>query len=255
MRKYLFVIVAVVVVITAALYFYGRSEERQKAPGLEHATTTPGSAGGAVAPGGISGEVVETMDAGGYTYVRVKSGRDEVWAAGPETPVSVGDAVAMPAGMKMENFKSESLDRSFDAVYFVSEIRVGAEASAGGTRQMPPNHPPMQSVPEGMDLSGIEVPDGGTSIANLYSGRDDLEGKQVRVRGKVVKFTPSVMGKNWIHLRDGTGEEGTNDVTVTTDATVAVGDVVTAQGTVVLDKDFGYGYKYVVLVEDAKITP
>jgi hypothetical protein len=255
MRKYLFVIIAVVVVITAALYFYGRSEEKDNAPGLEHAATTPGSAGGAAAPGGISGEVMETMDAGGYTYVRVKSGRDEVWAAGPETPVSVGDVVAMPEGMKMENFKSETLDRSFDAVYFVSEIRVGPEASAGGNRKMPPNHPPMQSVPEGMDFSGIEVPDGGVSIADLYSGKTELEGKQVRVRGKVVKFTPGVMGKNWIHLRDGTGDEGTDDVAVTTDATVAVGDVVTAQGTVVLDKDFGFGYKYIVLVENAKVTP
>jgi len=112
----------------------------------------------------------------------------------------------------------------------------------------------MQSVPEGMDLSGIEVPDGGTSVAALYTDKKGLEGKKVLIRGKVVKFTPGVMGKNWIHLRDGTGEEGTNDITVTTDATVAVGVLVTAQGTVVLDKDFGFGYKYAVLIENAKVT-
>jgi len=105
-----------------------------------------------------------------------------------------------------------------------------------------------------MDLSGIEVPDGGTSVAALYTDKKGLEGKKVLIRGKVVKFTPGVMGKNWIHLRDGTGEEGTNDITVTTDATVAVGVLVTAQGTVVLDKDFGFGYKYAVLIENAKVT-
>jgi hypothetical protein len=245
----------VVVVIAAALYFYGRSSKQPQNVAAVHNTPMAGSAGGGAVPGGITGEVMETMNAGGYTYVRVKSGREEVWAAGPETPVTVGNVVAMSSGMRMENFKSESLNRSFDAVYFVPEIHVGSTGAVPGSQKMPANHPPRQSVAPEMDLSGIEVPDGGTNIAGLYADKSGLEGKKVLVRGKVVKFTPGVMGKNWIHLRDGTGEEGSNDLTVTTDATVAVGDLVTAQGTVVLDKDFGYGYKYVVLIEDAEVTP
>jgi hypothetical protein len=236
------------------LYFYSRSQKRPQETAAGYQTPTPGTAGATAEPGSIAGEVLETMAAGGYTYVRVKSGQAEVWAAGPETPVKVGDVVAMPAGMRMEGFRSETLDRNFDAVYFVSEIRVGSAGATPGSAGMPSNHPGVQSDPEGIDLSGIEVPDGGTSIAALYSDKKGLEGKKVLIRGKVVKFTPGVMGKNWIHLRDGTGEEGANDITVTTDATVAVGALVTAQGTVILDKDFGFGYKYVVLVEDAKVT-
>jgi len=254
MKKYVAVIIAVVIVIAGALYFYSRSEKRPQETAAGYQTPPPAAAGGAVQPGDIAGEVLETMSAGGYTYVRVNSGQGEVWAAGPETPVKVGDVVAMPAGMRMEGFRSETLDRNFDAVYFVSEIRVGSAGATPGSAGMPSNHPPVQTIPEGIDLSGIETPDGGTSIAALYSGKEGLEGKKVLVRGKVVKFTPGVMGKNWIHLRDGTGEEGSNDITVTTDATVAVGALVTAQGTVILDKDFGFGYKYVVLVEDAKVT-
>ena len=74
------------------------------------------------------------------------------------------------------------------------------------------------------------------------------------MRGKVVKFTPEIMGKNWIHLQDGTGAAGTSDLTVTTSASAKTGDTVTVKGILVVDKDFGYGYAYDVIIEDAEVT-
>ena len=260
MKRYVVVIIAVVVVLAAALYYYGRSEKQKQVPAAGHTIPSAGPTGGVAAePGVLAGEVLETVNSGGYTYVQVKTREGNVWAAGPETRVAVGDAVSMPAGMKMENFKSETLNRDFDAVYFVSEIRVGAAGTPAATATVPEGHPPVGSrgaseLPPGIDLSGIDVPEGGKNIAALYAERAALKGKEVIVRGRVVKFTPSVMGKNWLHLRDGTGEEGANDLTVTADATVQVGDLVTARGTVVLDKDFGFGYSYVILVENAEVT-
>ena len=76
----------------------------------------------------------------------------------------------------------------------------------------------------------------------------------MKVRGKVVKFTPEIMGKNWIHLQDGTGAAGTNDLTVTTSAMAKKGDTVVISGALVIDKDFGYGYAYDVIIEDADVT-
>lgn len=131
------------------------------------------------------------------------------------------------------------------------------QRSAGGTMQLPEGHPPLtSSAADGdkMDFSGIEVPDGGTSIASLYADKTDFSGKEILVRGKVVKFNPGVMGKNWIHLRDGTGVEGTNDLTVTTNSVVDVGDVVLVKGALSVDKDFGFGYEYAVILEDADVT-
>lgn len=142
-------------------------------------------------------------------------------------------------------------------LYGRSSNRQQAPAAVSQDRPatMPEGHPPVGAgVGQDIDLSGIEVPEGGASIAAVYEAKDDFEGREVLVRGKVVKFTPGVMGKNWLHIRDGTGDEGTNDLTVTTDATVEIGDVVTVRGTVALDKDFGFGYKYVVLVQDADVT-
>ena len=79
-------------------------------------------------------------------------------------------------------------------------------------------------------------------------------GKKVRIRGQVVKFNANIMGRNWLHLQDGTGAAGTNDLTITSAATVNVGDTILAKGVVTTNKDFGFGYKYDVIIEKADVT-
>ncbi len=94
------------------------------------------------------------------------------------------------------------------------------------------------------------------SVADLYKERAELSGKQVTLHGKVAKVNNQIMDRNWVHLRDGTGNaaDGSNDITVTTTDTADLGDLVTVVGTLILDMDFGSGYKYPLLVEKATIT-
>lgn len=94
---------------------------------------------------------------------------------------------------------------------------------------------------------------GGYTVEELFAKKDKLSGKKVTVRGKVAKFSPGIMGKNWIHLQDGSGKQGTNDMTVTTNQTAAVGDIVLITGNLVTNKDFGAGYKYEVIIEEATV--
>jgi len=100
----------------------------------------------------------------------------------------------------------------------------------------------------------IEKADSGT-IGEIFANKEALEGKDISVRGKVMKFSPMIMGRNWVHLQDGTGEaaSGTNDLTITTSDTVKMGDIVLVTGTVVINKDLGAGYTYDVIVEDATL--
>lgn len=206
---------------------------------------------------GKLGTVLETINAAGYTYVQVDTGKEKFWAAAPRLAVNVGDDVVVPEGMPMPDYHSKTLDRTFDMVYFVPSIVVaGAEKPDGG---MPADSLPMhrgRTVVEttDVDLSGILPAEEGQTIADLFARRADLAGKKVKVRGKVVKFSPEIMGKNWIHLQDGTGAVGTNDLTVTSSARVEKGDMVIISGTLVVDKDFGYGYFYDVIIEDAEVT-
>jgi len=209
------------------------------------------------------GKVLETMNSGGYTYVQVDTGSEKIWVATPEFSVKVGDPVVIPAGMPMYNFHSTTLNRTFEVVYFVSAISVdgvdtGLKAGTMGQTlpQMPPGHPPTVANKTAVDLSGIVKAQGGLTVSEVLTGKNDLAGKQVMLRGKVVKFMAEIMGKNWIHVQDGTGSQGTNDLTVTVapEIVAKVGDTVLVKGIVTTEKDFGYGYKYDVILEDAQVT-
>jgi hypothetical protein len=255
MRKFAISIIIGVTVLLGVLLFVQERSKKQGEPSTAM-QTSPGHEGHDHATGEtmVAGKVIETMNSGGYTYVEVNANGEKVWAAGPETPIKVGDTVAFTPGMEMANFRSETLDRTFEVIHFVSELRTGGGAS---TSQLPEGHPqPTSSAFDArdVDFSGLEIPKGGKSIADLYAGKAGLGGKKVAIRGKVVKFTAGVMDKNWIHLQDGTGAEGTNDLTVTTDAVVNVGDVVLVQGKLAVDKDFGFGYTYDIIVENATVT-
>jgi len=229
---------------------------------------TPAVAEAPAAAHGVSGTVVETMDAAGYTYVYVDNGKEKVWAAAPAFAVKVGDEVMVPEGMAMHNYHSQSMNRDFDVVYFVEAVlnasnpTDGASAMGGapasGNMQMPKGHPAVSGseAPQGVDLSNIEKAANGLTIIEIYTGKADLSGKTVTLRGKVVKYSPQIMGVNWIHLQDGSGDQkaGTHDLTVTSQAEVNVGDTVIVSGPLTLDKDFGYGYKYDLIMENADVT-
>jgi uncharacterized lipoprotein NlpE involved in copper resistance len=124
-----------------------------------------------------------------------------------------------------------------------------------GAAAMPADHPPARPTGE-VDLTGIVKAEGGKTVAEVFAETGALAGQKVAVRGKVVKTNAGIMNKDWLHVRDGSGQEGTNDLTVTTNSQPLpnVGDTVLIKGTVVLDKDFGMGYQYPVLIEDAEVT-
>ncbi len=222
------------------------------------ANQIPGSTPASESFSGSSGKVIETMDAGGYTYVQVDTGTEKIWAAAPQFAVKVGDDVVVPEGMPMANFASKTLNRTFEVVYFVPSVLVGGGESLPGG--LPQGHPPMEGNSKvvvdstKVDFSGITVAAGGQSVADIYAKKAELAGKPVKVRGKVIKFNSGIMGKNWIHVQDGTGTTGSNDLTVTTTATVQMGDTVVVSGVLIIDKDFGSGYAYDVIVEDAAVT-
>ena len=204
----------------------------------------------------VFGIVEETMDSGGYTYVRVNNGTEDIWAAGPLSALKVGDRISFPLEMPMDNFTSESLEKTFTKIYFVNSFsKTGADASK--TIMMPANMLTEQAhgKPKPMDYEVEQMPglEDGITIAELYRDKNKYGQQTIRLSGRVVKFTPQVMNRNWIHIQDGTDFDGSFDLTITSDAKVNINDIVVVEGTVTLDKDFGFGYKYDVLVENASV--
>jgi hypothetical protein len=243
----------------------------QTAPTAAAPAPAPPASPGVAAPAAgeppgdsVSGTVVETMSSGGYTYAKLDEGGKQVWAAGPETALAVGAKVGKANGMLMTGFRSNTLNRTFDQIYFVSSFDV--VGGAGGAMPNPHGAGPAASAaspgkpggkpgdkPGDKPADKVEPAAGGKTVADIFASKDKLAGKPVVVSGKVVKVNNGILGRNWVHLQDGTGAAGSNDLMVTTSATVAKGDVVVMRGTLATNKDFGAGYSYAVLVEDAAV--
>lgn len=197
---------------------------------------------------GVSGKVVETMNSGGYTYALVEKDGVKTWVALPQSAITVGSEIACQPGMEMRNFKSTSLNRTFESIVFSAGLASANAAEAPA--------PAAASAPaETITVDKAEGANAHT-IGEIFEKKDLLANAPVAVRGKVVKVSRGILGKNWLHLQDGTGNQaaGTNDLVVTTDAAPEVGEVVTIKGNLSRNRDFGAGYRYGVIIEDAEVT-
>ncbi|MCX6259171.1 MAG: GW dipeptide domain-containing protein [Bacteroidia bacterium] len=195
--------------------------------------------------------VEEVIQASSYTYLRVKEGKVDFWIATVKDDVSIGDKYSFGEALEMTNFKSKELDRTFPVIYFISENRgqsAGQQNSMAAPVTMAPTTMGRPKVELKTDVV-IQQSRGGISIAELYKNRSNYANKKVRVKGKVVKVNNEVMNKNWVHIQDGTNDSGNFDLTVTTLESAKIDDIVEFEGTIVLNKDFGAGYVYEMILE------
>ena len=198
-------------------------------------------------------KVKEVIQGGGYTYLFVAENNMEYWMAVGKTETEKGNIVYYENALLMNDFKSEELDRVFEEILFVQNISDSPQITKSA---------PMDSVhlsgkkdiPQKEKIS-IETVTGGITIGELYKNRTSYDNKKVIVRGQVVKINKNIMDRNWVHLRDGTSDSGKSDLTFTTSAEVNVGEVVTLEGIVAIDKEFGAGYVYTLIVEEAILSP
>lgn len=203
----------------------------------------------------VKGAVLEAKDVGSYTYLRLKTQQGETWAAVSRAPVKLGQTVTLENVMVMHDFESKTLKKTFPKILF------GTLSNAGGTWSgvnMAAIQPAATKPKEPADSPVAKaVGANAKTVAEIVKQSVALKDKPVLVRGKVVKVNAGIMGKNWLHLRDGSGSaaDGSNDILVTTAQLAKVADVVSVKGIVRINKDFGGGYAYKVLLEDATLQP
>lgn len=196
----------------------------------------------------LYGKVMESMDVDNYTYVQINTGEQTHWAAGPKTSIKKGAMIAFEAGMPFTDFESKSLKKSFKTIYFVNRFITD---QPGQTAPPTNPHANIQKQDKPVAIKQIKKAAGGKTVAEVFKQKKSLTGKTVQVRGQVVKYTAKVMGKNWLHIQDSSGDQ---KLVVTTDKEVKNGDVVLVSGTLATDRDLGYGYIYEILIEQAKVT-
>ncbi|MCL5030456.1 MAG: hypothetical protein M1480_15705 [Bacteroidetes bacterium] len=193
-------------------------------------------------------KVLDFMDVANYTYLQVSENGNEYWIAAPQTKVEKGETIYYSQGMEMKNFHSETLNRTFQSIFFVQSISSSPQAQ---TQTLSSAHQQVSSTQQ--DKISIEPLKDGKTIAQVYSQKEALSGKIIKIKGKVVKYNPNIMDRNWIHIQDGTKSGGNFDLLVTSKNETALGEIIVVEGRVALNKDFGAGYSYSVMLEDAKI--
>lgn len=198
-------------------------------------------------------KVKEVEQVGSYTYLLVKGKGPEYWLAVPAMEASPGETYRYQGGMLMKDFYSKELDRTFDEVMFLEALFAGTSSSAQESMEQ---QEPQEIQYERMvtiEKANVEMEAGEETItiSDLYADPGMYEGKKIRVRGEVTKFNASIMNRNWVHIQDGTEYEGKFDLTATSMESFEVGITVILEGTLALNRDFGYGYSYEILLEES----
>jgi hypothetical protein len=195
--------------------------------------------------------VAEVLQTSSYSYLLSNKNGQNQWFATLKMAAAVGDTYYYDRGLEMIDFNSKELDMTFASVIFLEGVHSTEESLLSGIGKS--GSPQITNSASTTIESIIEPAEGGISIAELMASKSSYGDKTVRLRGKVVKYNAGIMGKNWIHLQDGTSNGEENDITVTTDMSAKVGDVITVEGVIALDKDFGAGYFYEIIMEDAQL--
>ena len=288
MYKFISVCCTIIFIIGLAACSQDKPKEQASTPQTTQQQPDTGSAAAPGAP--VTGKVLETMDAAGYTYLNVETAAGPKWIAVNQTDVKVGEEVTYMDGMVMQNFFSKTLDRTFPEIIFSGGL-VGKGAAPQamppqGSGSQPFSQPPgsasgsfsqaltsesgspaatgagmitgsQKAVVPFAEIKVEKAPgENSYTVGEIFSKAAELNGKTVVVRGKVMKISPKIMGRNWIHLQDGTGNpaENTHDLVVTTAMEPGADwDIITMEGVLAANKDFGSGYTYLVIVEDASL--
>ena len=193
--------------------------------------------------------VNETLNTDKYTYINVSENGEKFWIAIQKREVEIGDTYYYKGGLLKKNFYSQEFDRVFETVYLVSDIWKKPSGS-GGSSALDENHSKVHGGETAdLEVGNIKPAEGAIKIAELFSNKEKYNGKLVKITGKCIKVNPMIMNRNWIHIKDSSTRD--SDLTVTTTENVPLGAVVSLEGTIALDRDFGAGYRYDIIMEGA----
>ncbi len=202
--------------------------------------------------------VKEVLQVSEYTYLRVSEDGKEKWLAAPSVQVEKGKTYYFKNGMEMMNFESKELNKTFEKIYFIDKLSTDPNMKVETVTSSIPkkNNVSHQAAKPKLEQAKVQVPptEGIITIAELYENINKYVGLQIKVRGKVTKYNPAILKKNWIHIQDGTAFNDKFDFTATIDNEVNIGDFVTIEGVIAVNKDFGYGYVYDVIMENASLV-
>lgn len=194
-------------------------------------------------------EVVQTTS---YTYLKVDENSTERWVAVTRMDAKSGEKYYYDEALLMNNFHSKELDRDFETIYFINKVSSVPFSMQEKMKSMPASHSSKTKAIKRSSIT-LEKSSEELSVAHIFENAEKLADTEVEIRGVVVKVNKEIMGKNWVHIQDGTSHNDSYDLTITTQDLPSKDDEVTFKGKITLNKDFGAGYVYDLIMEDAEM--
>ncbi|MBK7429232.1 MAG: SH3-like domain-containing protein [Saprospiraceae bacterium] len=217
-------------------------------------TSQPMTTGGA-APGMdvmvhrvVANEILQTER---YTYLNVTEAGKNFWIATAKVDAVKGKPYIYRGGLMKTNFESQEFKRVFDTIYLVSSVMDEQQHPGGNIDNagVEHNHPLEAGASSAPHVHAADA----VKITDLFANMKKYEGQVITVDGEIAKVNNGIMGRNWVHLQDGSKKDGKNlDLTLTTLANIPLGSHIAIKGKVVLNKDFGAGYKYNIILEESE---
>ncbi|UCH80024.1 MAG: hypothetical protein JSW20_09765 [Nitrospiraceae bacterium] len=207
----------------------------------------------------MTGTVKQLQKAGQYTYLTLDQKGTEVWVATTSSNVMIGDVIDYSEALLMENFEAKSLKKTLDKIYFTGGVKIISGPSLSKDASLPDDnvHKNIQTeniqatAPEKGEITRAE---NGNTIEEIYTKLNELNGKHIIVRARVMKVSKNILGTNWITLQDGTGSAPDNTIIALSSDIVGIADTVTVKGTVKADINLGSGYTYKAVIDKASLV-
>lgn len=197
--------------------------------------------------------VNEVLPATRYVYLNVNEENEQYWIATTKHKFTKGKTYYYRGGLLKTNFESKEYNRMFDTIYLVSNLVASNHGNEMGNKDSENEKEQLLKVNPSVD-SNLKIEKAGSiKIADLVKNPKKYEGKTVQVSGKCVKINPDIMNRNWIHLAD--GSQNDFDLVITSHTFVQEGAVITMRAVVALNRDFGAGYKYNLILENGTVVP
>ena len=202
--------------------------------------------------------VKEVLQATRYEYLKVEEGKEMFWIAVRKQDVKIGETYYYKRALLKTNFESKEHNKLFEKIYLVTNLvqadNHGNDNAVVATVTSSENKINTSEPDQKATINKAKIKQKGSiTIAELVENYKNYEGKTVQISGKCVKVNANIMGRNWIHIKDGSKDD--YDLVITSDTFVAEGSTITVKATVSLNKDFGAGYQYDLILENGIIVP
>ncbi len=190
-----------------------------------------------------------------YSYLEIHDATAKGWLIAPALTVPTAAEITIEQYVRVRDFEALEIGKRFDSVLVAARVNGAGVVlkETGEEAAVDPVLPASGVTVAEVSIRLVQVVKGDMRLNEVLARRTELDGQRIKVRGQVLRVVPRIRDRNWIWLRDGSGEQRGANLPVVIDRPVDPGQVLWLEGRVAIDRKFKIGGSHPVLLEDAVV--